>query len=125
LKRLVDRTLRTGVGPFVFFGAVIALLVIAPTLPERWDLAMDGLAALAGGAWCGLNLWRCRHAHCVVTAAGWLALSGLIFVEAGMGRSLIAGDEQLVFLAVLGIALAFEFAWYLARGTNALSRSVE
>jgi hypothetical protein len=61
----------------------------------------------------------------VELVGGWLALSGFVFVEEGMGHSLIAGDEQLVFLAVLGIALAFEFAWYLVRGTNALTRSAE
>ncbi|MEA2504692.1 MAG: hypothetical protein QOG36_1735, partial [Actinomycetota bacterium] len=33
----------------------------------------DGLAGLAAGTWCGLNFWRCRQAHCLVTFAegGW------------------------------------------------------
>jgi hypothetical protein len=44
---------------------VIALLVTAPNLPLRGELAMDGLAALAAGAWCGLNFWRCRLARCL------------------------------------------------------------
>lgn len=35
------------------------------------------------------------------------------------------GVEVIVFLAVLGVALAFEFAWYLARGSNALTRSAQ
>jgi hypothetical protein len=124
-KRRVDRALRSGVAPFAFFGAVIALLVTAPNLPLRGELAMDDLAALAAGAWCGLNFWRCRHAHCAITAAGWFPLSAFVFIEAGIGRSLIARNEQLVFLAVLGVALAFEGIWYLVRGTNALTRSVE
>ena len=68
-----------------------------------------------------MNLWRCRHAHCVVTSAGWLALSILAFTEAVLGRSLIGGDEQPVFLAVLGAAILFEAVWYFVRGTNSVA----
>jgi hypothetical protein len=57
----------------------------------------------------------------VVTGAGWLALAVFTFVEAGLGHSLIGGNEPLVFLAVLGAGLVFEGAWYLARGTNAVT----
>jgi hypothetical protein len=99
---------------------VVGLPSLAPHLPVRADLAADGLAALAGGAWCGLNFWRCRHAHCAVTSAGWLALSVLAFAGAAAGHSLISGYEQPVFLAVLAAALAFEAAWRWARGTSAL-----
>jgi hypothetical protein len=84
---------------------------------------VDALAALAAGGWCSLNFWRCRHAHCVVTGPAWLALSIFAFTEAGIGRSLIAGDEQLVFLGVLAAALCFEGVWYLARRTNAVTAS--
>lgn len=122
-KRRVDRVLpRTGLPAVLYFGAVIALLMVAPHLPVRAELAVDGLAALVGGGWCGVNFWRCRHAHCLVTSAGWLGLSGFAFVEAGLGRSLIHGYEQPVFLAVLGAGIVFEVAWYLLRGTNALTR---
>jgi hypothetical protein len=69
---------------------VIALLLIAPHLPTRWG-CLEGLAALAGGGWCGLNCWRCRQAHCMVNAAGRLALGACVFVEVGVGRSRIAG----------------------------------
>jgi hypothetical protein len=103
------------------FAAVIGLLILAPHLPMRADLAADGLAALAGSAWCGLNFWRCRHAHCAVTGAGWLALSALAFFGAGLGHSLIGGYEQPVFLAVLAAALAFEATWRWARGTSAVA----
>jgi hypothetical protein len=48
----------------------------------------------------------------------------LAFTEAGLGRSLIGGDEQLVFLAVLAAAVAFEVAWRCARGTSAVTRSI-
>ena len=123
LKRRADRLLpRTGWAAVLYCAAVIGLLNLAPHLPERGNLAVDGLAALAGGAWCALNFWRCRHAHCVVSSTGWLLLSVLAFTEAGLGRSLIGGDEQLVFLAVLAAAVAFEVVWRCARGTGAVTR---
>lgn len=122
LKRRFDRMLpRTGLAAVACFAAVLGLLSLAPHLPLRAGLAADGLAALAGGAWCGLNFWRCRHAHCAVTGAGWLALSLLAFTEADIGHSVIAGDEQPVFLAVLAAALIFEAAWSCVRGTNAVT----
>jgi hypothetical protein len=122
LKWWADRVLpRTGVPAMAYFAAVIVLLVIAPQLPLRWELAIDAFAALAAGSWCGLNFWRCRHAHCLVTGVGWLVLSGFAFVEAGLGHSVIQGNEQLVFLGVLVLALVFEGVWYLARGSNALA----
>jgi hypothetical protein len=82
---------------------------------------LRGLGLTLG--WCAVNFWRCRHAHCVITGAGWLALAAFSFLEAGLGRSVIHGDEGLVFLGVLGVGLAFEGAWYVARGTNAVSSS--
>jgi hypothetical protein len=69
-----------------------------------------------------LNFWWCRHAHCVVTSMGWLALSVLAFTQAGLGRSPIGGDEQLVFLAVLAAGAGFEAVWCCARGTRAVAR---
>ncbi len=120
-KRLVDRVLpRTGAPLALFYLAVFALLGLAPSMPKSGELALDGLAALAAGAWCGANFWRSRHAHCLVTGVGWLALSGFAFGEAILGYSLIHGDEQLVFLAVLVLGLGFEGAWYRLRGTNAV-----
>jgi hypothetical protein len=82
-------------------------------------LGVDGLAFLAGGSWCALNFWRCRHAHCLVTAGGWLGLRALAFAEARVGHSVIAGDEQPVFLAILAAGLLFELAWSRTHGTNA------
>jgi hypothetical protein len=123
LKRRADRLLpRTGVAAVLYCVAVVALLNLAPHLPERADLAVDGLAALLGAAWCGLNFWRCRHAHCLVTSTGWAALSVLAFAGAGLGHSLIGGDEQPVFLAVLAAGVVFEAAWYLLRGRNSVGR---
>jgi hypothetical protein len=55
-----------------------------------------------------------------VTSTGWAALSLLAFTEAALGRSLIDGYEQPVFLVVLAAAVVFEVAWRVARGSNAI-----
>jgi len=48
-----------------------------------------------------------------------VARSGSVqFVESGFGCSIIGGDDQPVFLAVL----VFECSWYLTRHTNAVGR---
>ena len=121
LKRVVDRILpRTGLPVALFFALVVGLLSLAAHLALRGALAVDGLAALAGGGWCSLNFWRCRHAHCLVTGAGWLALGVFAFAEAALGRTLIGGDEQLVLLGILAAALLFEALWSWARRTNAV-----
>jgi hypothetical protein len=121
LKQRVDRFVRGNVAAISILVAVIALLNLAPHLPRRGDLAVDGVAALIGGGWCTLNFWRCRHAHCLITGPAWLALSLFAFAEAGLGNSLIGGYEQPVFVAVLGIALAFEVIWQVTRHTNAVA----
>jgi hypothetical protein len=121
LKRRVDRLLPgTGWAAALYCAAVVAVLNLAPHLPERANLAAVGLAALAAAAWCGLNFWRCRHAHCLVTSPGWVALSILAFTGAVLGHSLIGGYEQPVFLAVLAAAVVFEVAWRLASGSKAI-----
>jgi hypothetical protein len=114
---------RSGFRFVIFFAAVVALLNVGVVLPKRLDLVAVGLAGLAAGGWCALNFWRCRHAHCVITGVGWLVLAGFAFVEAGLGRSLIHGDEGLVFLTVLGAGLVVEAGWYALRGTNAIPPS--
>jgi hypothetical protein len=125
LKSRADRLLpRSGISAVACFAAVVGLLSLAPHLPIRAGLAADGLAALAAGAWCGLNFWRCRHAHCAVTGTGWMLLSVLAFTGAALGHSLISGYEQPVFLAVLIVALVFETVWRGACGTNAIARRI-
>lgn len=121
LKRLVGRRLpTTGAPVFAFFAGVVGLLLVAPLFGKPYELAVDGVAALAAGGWCALNFWLCRHAHCLVTGAGWLGLALFAFGEAAYGRSVMHGDEQLVFLGILVAGLAFEAAWSVARGTNAV-----
>src|SRR5262249_38149974 len=57
LKRRADRLLpRTGVPAALYCAAVAGLLILAPNLPERGNLAIDGLAALAAGGSCAVNL---------------------------------------------------------------------
>ncbi len=121
VKRGVDRFLpRRGVPVVLFFATVVGLLILAPRLPGSPELALVGRAALLAGAWCAVNFWRCRHAHCAVTGAGWLTLALVSFIGAASGHSLIAGAEDEAFLAVLVAGLAFEGVWYLNRGTNAV-----
>jgi hypothetical protein len=123
LERRVDRFFpRSGVRCLLFVLAIIALLSVAPHLPTRERLGADAVAFLAAGGWCALNFWRCRHAHCALSGAGWLALGVLALAEAGLGHSLIGGYEQPAFLGVLVIAVIFEGAWYLQHGTNAMAR---
>ncbi|MHB1941279.1 MAG: hypothetical protein ACYCS9_10740 [Candidatus Dormibacteria bacterium] len=122
-KRLVDRLLPTSaVGVGLYFAAVAGLLMLATALPLRWQLVLDALAALLGGGWCALNFWRCRHAHCLVTGAGWLVLGVFALAEAGTGRSLIRGYEEGVFLGVLAAGIMFEWLWSRSRGTHAVMR---
>ena len=122
LAGLVDRWLpRTGLACLLFVAAVAGLLALAPHLSVRAGLADDGIAFLSAGSWCALNFWRCRHAHCLVSGAGWLGLGVLALAETGIGHSVIGGDEQLVFLGVLVGAVLFEGAWYFRRGTNSVT----
>jgi hypothetical protein len=122
LKRHADRLLpRSGVPFILFFATVVALLNVGAVLPMRLNLVAIGAASLGAGAWCAVNFWRCRHAHCVITGIGWHTLAGFTFFEAGLGHSLIHGDEGLVFLGVLAAGLVFEGTWYVVRGTNTVS----
>jgi hypothetical protein len=121
-KSRVDRLMpRSGLAVLLYFAGVVALLNVGQLMPRRWDLLTVAAGMLAAGAWCTLNFWRCRHAHCLITGPGWLGLAALTLIEAGLGHSVIGGDEGLVFAAVLGAGLIFECGWRLARGSNALT----
>lgn len=123
LKRLVDRFLpRAGLPVVVFFAVAIGTLNLASLVSNpAAELALEGAAALAAGGWCALNFWRRRHAHCLVTGVGWLGLSLLAFVEAGLGHSVIGGYERGVFVLMLAIGCVFEAAWQITRDTNAMT----
>lgn len=122
-KRWVDKTLpATGAPVIAYFGTVLALVATSALLPTRPGLITVAIAALGGSVWCTANFWRCRHAHCLVTGAGWLALSGFTAAEAILGRSLIGHAEPVAFLAVFAASLAFERYWVSRRGGNAVVR---
>jgi hypothetical protein len=122
VKRRIDRLLpRNGPGAFLFFGLVAVALSVAGSFPTRPYLGTVAAASALAGGWCAVNFWRCRHAHCVVSAVGWLGLAAFSAVEVVLGRSVIGGNEGLVFLGILGVALLFEVGVYAARGTNALA----
>jgi hypothetical protein len=121
LQRVVDRVFpRSGVGCALYIMAVVALLSLARHLRIRAYLAADGLAAWAAGSWCLANFWRCRQAHCLIDGTGWLILALLAFAEVGLGRSVIGGSEQAVFVGLLVVAVVFEFAWRATHATNAI-----
>jgi hypothetical protein len=120
-QKAVDRWLpRSGAGCVLYFAVVAGLLSLAPHLPARGGLAVDGTAFLAAGSWCTLNFRRCRRAHCLVTGTGWLALGALSLGEVAIGHSLVHGGEQVIFLSVLAAGIAFEAVWAFWSGTNAL-----
>ena len=70
LKRAADIVRVGNVAAVGVLVVVIGLLNLAPHLPLRPSLVVDGLAALVAGGWCSLNFWRCRHAHCLITGPG-------------------------------------------------------
>lgn len=115
---------RSGVGCALYFLVIIMALSASGVLPRRPELVVTGLCALAAGAWCANNFWRCRHVHCLVGGAAWPALAAFCFVEAGLGRTLIAGDEGIVFASILVAAFAVEAVWVCTRGTNAFGPRV-
>lgn len=121
LARTVDRVVpRHGMGFFLYWAVALALEYgVAPHLPVRGRLSVEALAALAAGLWCSVNFWRCRHAHCVVSGPGWLALGLLGMAGAVVGHSVIGGFDQAAFFGVLVLALVFEAYWRSAHGSNA------
>ena len=120
VKRYADRLLpRRGLPAVGFFAAVIGLLGLAQILPAPAFLLVDAAAFLAAGSWCTVNFWRCRQAHCLVTGPGWLLLAVFTLTEAGLGHSVISGDEQLVFLGLLGAGAILECLWRGPAGRNA------
>jgi hypothetical protein len=85
---------------------------------------VGAVATLAASAYCLLNFWRCREAHCIVSGTGWAAFALFEFAEVARGHSLIHGDESLVFLVILALAIAFEVYWRVRHGSNAVKLSI-
>lgn len=119
-KRVADRLLPTGRAQWVFFALVWAALALRPNLGVRPGLVLATVATFAAAAWCVVNFWRCREAHCALSAPGWVILGALELAEAVIGRSVIDGTESIAFIAVLVVAYAFELTWRARHGTNAL-----
>ena len=117
-KRVVDRVLPTGVGRWVFFIAIAVSISAASSLPLLPGLALGATVTLLASAYCLLNFWRCREAHCIVSGIGWAALVVFEVAEIALGRSLIHRDESLAFLIVLAGAVTFEALWRRRHGTN-------
>jgi hypothetical protein len=122
-KRAVDWLLPTGWWRCPFFIAIAAGVSAAPYLPVVPGLVLGAAVTLAASAYCLLNFWRCREAHCVVSGIGWAALGVFEIAETVIAHSLIHGDEGLAFVAVLVVAIAFEVFWRLRHGTNVVSAS--
>jgi hypothetical protein len=104
-----------------FFVAVAVLMGLASRLPLRADLTVAGIAIGAAGAWCSVNFWRCRHAHCVVTGADWLMLAGIDLAGAVLGLNPLGGFGGVAFLAVLATGVLFELGWSLRTGSHAIT----
>jgi hypothetical protein len=101
------------------FLTVAVAAVVTFALGPTGGLLLEAAFFLTAGAYCLANFVRCREAHCVVTGLGWsaLALVGLGGVLTGHD---LRGREWVAFLLVALAGHAFEAAWRLARGTNAL-----
>jgi hypothetical protein len=121
-KRVADRLMpRGGWQACLFFLGVAALWAWSGHLGGRPALVIAGLASLSGGAWCSVNFWRCRHAHCLVTGAGWLILGVFAAAEVLLGHSVIGNVEGAVFSAILAAGVLFEAGWYFVSGTHAVT----
>lgn len=120
-KRFTDRLLPRGIWLCLSFVAIAFGVTAATQLPGRPGLALGAVITLAASAYCLSNFRRCRAAHCIVSGAGWAALTLFEFIEIAVGRSLIHREEGLAFLAILVAAVCFEALWRAAYGTNAVT----
>ena len=116
-RRIVDRILPKGAWRCAFFVAV-ALGLSVPSL------LVGALITLVASTYCLLNFWRCREAHCIVSGTGWAALALFELIEFVRGHSVTHGDESLVFLVILALAITFEVYWRVRHGTNAVTLSM-
>jgi hypothetical protein len=96
------------------------VLVSANALSGRSGVALASAYVLLVGAYCLLNFWACREAHCALTGPGF-TLVGLLGVAAAIWPTRLpwyrVGVETVVYLAILAAGFAFERA-VAARGTE-------
>jgi hypothetical protein len=74
---------------------------------------------LVFGSYCLANFARCREAHCVVTGGGWSAL-GVVGMWGALTGHEILGALWNAFAVIALLGFAFEGAWTMRRGVNAL-----
>jgi hypothetical protein len=74
---------------------------------------------LVFGSYCLANFIRCREAHCVVTGWGWSAL-GVVAMWGAVTGDEILGALWNAFAVIALLGFAFEAAWTMRRGINAV-----
>jgi hypothetical protein len=92
---------------------------IASELPGRYAMLPAVVYFLALGGWCSLNFARCREAHCLITGAGFDALTIAALVAVGLDRHWY-NLLSLTILPVLVVGFFFEAVWASRRGTTAI-----
>jgi hypothetical protein len=92
----------------------LGVFFLAGALGGRVGAAIAGAYLVFFSAYCLLNFWDCREAHCALTGPGFGAIGLLGLVGALLpGRALSwygVKVEGLAFLAVLTVGFAFERA---------------
>lgn len=94
----------------------------ANELPSRYAMLPAVLFYGAVGAWCTLNLLRCREAHCLITGAGFDALALAAAAAAILDRNWY-DTLSLAIVPILLLAAIFEGIWTIRHGDNELKRS--
>ncbi len=101
---------------FVTFAVVgVTSSALGPAGGMLVEAGFFGLIA----TYCLANFARCQEAHCIVTGLGYLTLAVVGFAATLAGRDLRTA-EWIAFVGVTVVGHAFEAAWKVARGTNAL-----
>lgn len=95
----------------------VAVALAGAALPARGAAALSAAFFLAIGLYCGLNFWRCREPHCLVTGPGWTATGLVAAFAAAAGRDW--GDGLwLAFLAVWVAGYSLELLVRVTKGAQ-------
>lgn len=100
----------------------VGVYIVSSLLPLSGGLALTGVYFLAIGSYCGVNVWRCREAHCAITSIGWSLLGLLALAVIAPGLQWL-GPLWGVFLAIGLVGYAFEAAWSSRHSSNILRRT--